>query len=816
MSAISKCLAFLVVLCTISASGFGAEPYKISPDSPAAKRQHPRLFFTESSFSEIADYISSYEPADFETYIQAVDTAFYDDPAGKKHNYLLLDAQNFSFMSYAAASGFFGNFTFKFSAEEYAQKAFEHAAIIAERVAASEKYRETTHCNIFESEGQGGYINIALSIVYDWCYDKLSLPQRRTIADALITLYNRRDKEVNPGKKVKIGKTLLVHCHHAGAGGIVLWGDPLGDSYKAITDEMFEMSLAVWVDRIFAHGDHVMENAGGWSEGASYFFGGTSHVYFMAAALSSALGENMFTRFDWFRDIPRYIYFYLLPGKISDGEKRKIYAQRNDTVALREWDADAVKQVTPVIAAVKKAQPELAGFYRWFIEDSERKPEPAGYYETMPPRLYWLFFKFLWGYSDVKSVTAEQFKLPLSGRFGLGDVILLSDLHSENATKINFYTSQYSLPRHADEDHGAFTIFKYGTLALDGGVAKGKSDLPKSNKTRAAVYHSKVALYNPEESQLYDYSTKVNDDADAPWDAANQTGGANHIGVLRNAHFEPGKFDFVDFDATRAYKGENYVEKMRRVLLYFRDPAAPDYQNNEFVVIFDDIALSDSTIKRRWLLQMPTRPELLDGEWQKKGTAFWLANSGSTVSVTNNLIDAHGRLFVKFLEPQHLQLRLRGGSEGGEHYWFTDAEGNLLAKRGPYTDWGAYWAGSHRLEAEDVTDSSFSKYLTVMQIGDSRTLQKMADISKLSDGVFTGAFINQNRVAMFNTADVPQLSLSYSAKSSKKMLHVIEGLAAGSYRVSLNGKSIREQSIQSMEPLFFESSGGGNFRIEQQ
>jgi len=806
----------IFILAALTSFTVVAQHYSPPPGSPLAQKQHPRLFFTRATFPDLANYINKYEAADFQTYIGETEKAFAENTANKNRNYLLLDAKNLAFLSHARASGMFTNYEFPHTAKEYAQKAFEHVQEIHRRMFIKKGLNETTHCSSFASKSEGGYVNLALAMVYDWCYDFLTLSQKRLIADALIKQFQDRKDEVDPRQKIKLGLTLLVHCHQAGVGGITFWGDPLGAKYEKIAPEMLDMTKAVWIDRVFAMGEKVFEGKGGWSEGANYFSGSSMHVNVMAAALSSAFGENLFVKYHWIEDLPRYVYYYLLPMKIRNGKRNAYYAQRSATVDIRDWNSNgALRQVVPVIANLKNDAPKRAGFYRWFIEDSRFRISPAQFEESMTPRLHWLFFKFLWGYKNVAKITGEQFNLPASERFGLGDVILLSDLYSDNATKINFHTPVFSAPRHSHEDNAAFAIFKYGTLALDAGIPKGNSKLPKSRKTRTAIFHNKLALYPPGGSPLYTYSAKSLDEADAPTDPENQPGGRNHMGKLLALRFEPGVFDFVDYDYTRNYKGENYVKRMRRALIYFRDPNAPNYSNQEYLLVFDDAEVTGAAIKRRWLLHTPQHPKLLDGQWQPRGEGFWTSESGSILEVSNTLLNAHGRLFVKILAPQNYQLRLRGGNVGKKYFWFTDAEGGDLTKRGPFTDLGAFWAGTHRLEIEDETPGASSKYLVAMQIGDANTLKQMVKVSRIDAGDFIGAMLNGNRLGLFNRSENPGNMASYSIVSAKKIQHVITGLQPGKYRVFQDKNLLLSANVAENGVLFFNSKKGGRFNIQR-
>ena len=464
------------------------------PGSPLAKREHPRLYFTRESLGAVRDYIDRYEAANFQHYLGRVDSAFAESPSNKSRNYLLLDANNFAFLSYAVSSGLFSNYQFAYSGKEYAEKAYAHAEEIARRM--EKKFVEQSHAAILNSSSQGGYLNLALGVVYDWCYGYLSLSQKRVIADALIANYRNREKDINPGGKVKLGLTISAKCHDVGVGGLTLWGDDLGSDYEAVVQEMLNGVEWLWLNRVLRMGEQLFEGTAGWSEGANYFGGGAINIIWFTAAMSSALGQNFFAEMNWLRDIPKYLYFYVYPMRI-EGERRGFFEQRNDAVDLREWDSSGtLLRISAITGLIRSEDPASAGFYRWIMEDSEYKFTQQSL-DEYKPRLFWLFYKFLWGFKDVEKRTPEQVGLKTAYRFGLGDVILRSDLTTQNATKINFYTPTYHLARHYHKDNSSFVIFKYGLLALDAGVTKGSGDLPKSERSNTPIYHNLLAMYPP-------------------------------------------------------------------------------------------------------------------------------------------------------------------------------------------------------------------------------------------------------------------------------------------------------------------------------
>jgi hypothetical protein len=163
-------------------------------------------------------------------------------------------------------------------------------------------------------------------------------------------------------------------------------------------------------------------------------------------------------------------------------------------------------------------------------------------------------------------------------------------------------------------------------------------------------------------------------------------------------------------------------------------------------------------------------------------------------------------MFVKFLAPGSYQFRLRGGSDWNSHYWFTDANGKDLTKRGPFSPWGAFWAGTHRLEVE---------YLTILQIGDSNTLSQMAATEKIETGDFMGAFINGNRVVFFNQTVNLSPGLAYHINSDKIVRHIITGLQPGRYAIYLNANQFAKKEVSEDGTLYFEYQGGGKFTIHR-
>lgn len=796
------------------------QTYTPPANSPLANHIHPRIFFTDSTLQAIKNYIDIYEASNFQAYINEVDAAYNDDIPSKVRNWLIMDANNFAFLCLAVHSGYFTNYSFGHTESEYLQKAYDHAIEIDYRARNDVWFREN-HRSFNLNDPMGGNINLALAAIYDWCFDLLSLSQKQFIADALIYLYTNRPPEVNPNKKSRLTNH-LAYNHHGAVGGLAIWGDDniLGSNYAAVAQEMLNMISWNWYDCIYLAGEHLFEGTTGWSEGLNYISGGLGGTYWFSAAFLTATGINPIYEYKWLYDAPLYLFFNIFPMYIA-GNAPDYYYGRNDDINLRSqntWGGTITAyQIISPIVALKQIDPDFAGFYRWLLEDS---PYAVGnVFQNENPRLLWLFYKFIWGIKDVPKKPLSQMNLKKSYRFGLGETIFKSDLTTEDATKITFWTPKYWIFHHAHLDAGSFAIFKYGTLALDAGNNKGGGIPDCRPYAKHPIFHNVMALYGPGDSTTYFYNSGTNEWAAAYNHPDNQPGGANHIGDVISLKFEDDIFDYVDFDYTRSYKGENYVNRIRRKLLYIRDPNAPNYTNKEYVVVFDDVDVTNINIKKRWLLHTAFEPVLIDGSFSQIEPGFWTTTTGSIIEVTNTYGNAHGRMYVKFLAPDNYELRLRGGSDGGTQYWYRDAEGNDLTYgtgNANFDDWSAFWVGSYRLEVEDLTLNNPSQFLTVMQIGDANTLNSMVPVQSIDTGDFLGSLINEDRIVFFNKSTTPKNYIDYLFNSNRHVKHIITGLEQGLYYIRQNGTPIPGYHfVDESGVLYFEQNGGGTFVISR-
>ena len=543
------------------------------------------------------------------------------------------------------------------------------------------------------------------------------------------------------------------------------------------------------------------------------------HQSFQAAGIGPAIGKNMFTEYGVLKGFPLSQFFQIQPSYWNDGNTKGWMKHRYDDVWLAQWAGlSAQASFAPVLANIKRDYPELAGSYRWLLEDSRAGIRGDMIRSKADLRIEWLWYKFLWGFKDVQKKSLDEVPVSPSQRFAMGEVILQSDLKTQQATKIQFYTPRWVTPIHDHIDDGGFEVFKNGLLAINtGGNWKASSPIgilvPKSINPQAPVFHNILALYK--DNLLYEKRRGQNTRADYMGAADNQDGGANEIGSVPSLRFEDKKFDFVDYDYTKSYKGESHVRQINRRMLYIRDPNAPDYSNHEEYLLIMDYVDADADYKRRFLTKTAYMPELEDGSWTKVDPFYHTNSGGSLLKITNDYGSWDARMFMKVVYPQDFNLKVRGGQVGSARRWFVDAEGNSLHKGGQYQEAARAWIGAYRIEIEENANNRTSNFLVAMQIGSSGSLHKMVDTAPVESATHLGALLNGNRLALFAKTNQRSAGVSYNISSAKEVFHIVSGLRRGKYAVKKDGQTIKNAVAVSEDGvLHFKANGGGKFSIE--
>jgi hypothetical protein len=739
--------------------------------SPLARKIHPRLFFIAETLPALRQRLNTIYANELQNFITAMD-GFYNEPIDNiPQNYKFHDARNFAFL-YLIDPTQMPRFRFGHTREAYGRRAID----LALRITLIRGYVDGHDSPALRSFS-GGYINLSLGCVYDWCFPILTLAEKQKIAQGLIDLYANREKDANPNMHVQLSNQLLGHAHHGSVGAITIWGDALGAPYEAKAQEMLNFMKAMYVDRIFDTATHVMENSSGWSEGWNYQFLSFNNAKMFAGAASSALGTNFFKTCSWFSQYPLQFLCNVLPYQI-DGN---YFLSRNDAGQLETARNERyTRSLITICAALAKDDPKMASLAKWLL---------AKYGDNFHdnPRAYSLFYDFIWGCKDVPAQSPQQLNIPLTQKLGLGQIVMRSSW-DDAATRLTFWAQKWWLAPHAHYDQASFTIEKFGPLALDGGVDKGGGfEMGKSKYSRATINHNVIGVRNPIEkgNELLDYQMEVKGDVDVYTDPSYQPGGANQVGEIEAFESIVGQYDYINYNYSRSYRGGRSVNLARRELVYLRAPNANAPNDQEFVVITDRINTLKAEYEKRFMLHTSFQPDLTDGTWTAINEGVAESTNGRTVRVTNQYGNCHGRLFVKALSPGETKLVRVGGTAP---YWFTDADYNDISLRPPFNELTALWGGSSRLEIKPATPRTYDIFLTVLQIGDANTLLRMAGATELDGEKFCGTYIKNAHAILFskneNFLDAAEWTITGNAEVENLLVDLPP---RASYAVARNG-----------------------------
>lgn len=748
--------------------------YTPPPNSPLGRRVHPRLYLTAEDLPRLRQRLQTVHRHSFQTFVQVMDANFNAPLEKKEGGGLFIDIKNYAFL-YLIDPGQLPGFTFGHTREQYGRKA------IALAMLAKASRRGDKHVSSILQSPEGGYHNLALAVAYDWTFPLLTAEEKRSLAEGLIQLYEMRDKDADPGAYQKLSNQVTGYIHHGSAGALALWGDDLGPDYNAKVEEMLQYFNAVFLERTLMTGDKIFQGPG-WSEGASYYLMGLTNISFLAGAASSALGQNLFFTTEFLRSNVLYIFYNILPLKLQG----HYYLSRHDTNSLQK--ADDFGGLAAISAgALAEADPRMAGLAKWLITESgligtgEEGTRRGGFGD---PRFHYLFFRFIWDSESVTPLPPQAINLPLTCKLGLGQVVMKSSFDPEQSTHIIFWAPQYWYAPHAHLDLSSFTIYKYGSLALDSGNGKNYKDMPRGKSFRQPLFHNILGLYHPEEKSdtgfnFMNFGFREDRTADDWRDPSFQPGGNSVVGKIV-ALESSGDFDFIDYDYSPAYTNAKRSKTAfaNRRFVYLRGP-----ENHEFVIVHD---LVQSGLEKRFLLH----------------TAFEPAIAGDEITVTNTYDVAHGKMLVKALLPARKEI-LKIGGPGN---WFVDADWRPLESRGPYLDWGAYWAGSYRFEIR----SAENEFLTVMQLGDARTLHAMAPVENIESATCSGVLVEGRRLVIFNKRPGLQSSATFEVNAAQPLALIVTGVTADTLlKIKKNGVVYLNVKSSAAGVLQFKDNPGG-------
>ncbi|HOX04896.1 MAG TPA: heparinase II/III family protein [Planctomycetota bacterium] len=570
----------------------------------------------------------------------------------------------------------------------------------------------------------------------DWLYDELPEDLRQAqLKKCRAANLGWPDSEVCPTQGMFMNQCGLTGMAEA----IVAWEPGDDEQLKAAHRRFFKVFVPMW---------HVaMGPEGGGLSLPSYHYVHSlqSQIVGGLELWSSFLGEDLYRKYAWMKPFGYQPIFMTLPhmGTAPLGDSRdecgmtsgtpykhgEVFTERYDDPYMR-WFAHCLRGGQPPQRPVFKFTEYGVG-HEFDPRGKALKPPGDG---LAPER----FFEG-WGLAAMRSDWTEDATYAL---FKIGDINT----------------------NHTHCDSGMFYIYRHGDLALDSGCYSCGTNHGRSYST-LAIAHNVVTVYDPADKFV-------------PNDGGQRAVCAEHYGsptdvedylVKRREVYETGdmlayepcqEYVYAAGDVTAAYQcalsggadprqRTRRLETMTRTFLYIR----PDY-----FAVFDRVVALKPELQKKWLLHASNQPKVdgdvvtiernnvistKPGKYQPDSLAMMIKTlkrpppGGRPSDPEYFQYECHGKLFCKTLLPREHRIELVGGP--GKEYWVDGKNYDMVWKVGSSGQIPldgdptlARGVGAWRAEVSPRGNGNNEDlFLHVIQVGDSKTLARMAPVEYL-------------------------------------------------------------------------------------
>jgi len=629
----------------------------------------------------------------------------------------------------------------------------------------------------------------AFSLGYDWCYDVMTEKQRSEITDMISSLA----KTLNSSGKANISTLhnyVLTSIAPVGLASIAIYGDhPEGkDIYNSVVKKYADV-LNIY--------EYLKD--GGWYEGTDYNRLSTWPSIRFFAALATSADINLFETSPFLKN---HLYYL-------------IYTLRPDRTFYRGYDV-----LYPMITDAHRKMLVLLtthcrnGHAQWLYENTFA--DEGLDYPYMHSRN--LLAHLIWYDPDIRPITPSDKDSPLSlSRYfsGLGLVVMRSDW-SDNALWISFQNHDW-LSSHHHADNNAFTILKKGALAIDAG---GLAMMRVGNKHYNA-YHSRTVAHNTllimDSKEQWPGGLNIANDGGqriprlhvfknfsewlSAYDDTNYAGGKKYssINLAGDIHYEnyDKHYTYLSSDATKSYSSHK-INYFVREFVYFQ----PNY-----IVIFDRVSSKNKKFEKSWLLHSIDKPRFFKS---KNKEILMIANGiNSFDNIDMARIDHFdgGRLFCKMLLPEKNSVKIIGGSG---YEFFVDGKNWTSDKEFMAGVEGGAW----RFEVKPAHARKEDLFLNVLYPTDNsiESIPKTETIYS-KDNYMVGTQI-ENYLVLFSKSGKDIERVNYSIEYNGIVRHLVCNLEPNKkFRISANGKFLKEMSSSKEGTLYFATKGQGKQKV---
>ena len=607
---------------------------------------------------------------------------------------------------------------------------------------------------------QYGYTMFTAALVYDWCYDLLTEDDKvQFIAGVENCLC--RGKNAG-GAKMEIGfppsKQGSVSGHHS---EYQLLRDYLAFA-TAIYDENPSwwnyMAAKVCNDYVPVRNHYFQSGIA--HQGTGYATARHICDLYSAWIIKTATGTNPYVGME--NTVRSFIGYEFKPGSIfndgdgtGDSKKTNTFADMAYITAYLYGDEAMLAQATYLKTSA-------------FTSNFQGLSTPV--------------FLALTATADIKPAADRYEGMDLIQYNGspLGQYIIRAAWNDPASAAVFMRIKERSTANHEHLDSGTFEIYYKGMLTSDGGCYNNYSHAHTKYFHKATISHNGLIIYNPSladtEEGWYSggqhrFDGESSDLADWLSDTDKDTGtvtGRQH-GYFGGDVTKP-QYAYIAGDITEAYDSRTASYVGRRMLTVYTGDA--EYPMVFFV--YDDISSVNASYAKRFLLQISSK------------SAPVIDADAKTVVTENE----GGRLVLTCLS-DNVKITGVGGRNSGT-YNATKSQnylinGNQLVPQSETAD-DKHWG---RVEIESTSSGTGASFMNVLYVTDAGNTDMATVKDTASENGLTGGVWGNKIAALFATSRTEaKTSLSCKTTGSASMDYYVSGLAAGKWKVEVNGKTV--------------------------
>lgn len=764
--------------------------------------QHPRLYLTAADIPSIRGNMDKPENAQAK---QAFEALLKKETDGRLSGSLMDDYTNYN----ASTMGIIEAYAFQYvltGDTAYGDKAKEAVLNLLDTATFDPEQQDITR--------QMGHTIFLGAQVYDWCYDRFTPDERETLISRCEQIAMQMEVGYPPDGQGAV-------CGHGGEAQILrdLLGlaiatyDERPDIYNFIGGRFFSEFIEprnYWYASATHHqGDSYGSYRYYWEVLAQ------AMIYRMSGG-DTAGGVKVFD--DTQADVP---YFW-------------IYTRRPDGQMLRTGDCTNESGArgtywTPYVDTMF-----LAGnFYGDSLLKGEYTIEnPSGGFSygitTRSPVVFLLF--------NDPDLAAEKSKesLPLTRYFGSPNGMMVArtgwDVNASDPAQSGDVVAMMKIgerwgANHHHLDAGSFQLYYKGILASESGYYESYGSLHDQNYNKASIAHNVLTIYDPNEKftrftgtdrygNTVSFPNGVNDGGQRrpggePATMEEWSAGAYDTGKVFDYAFGPDveepAYSYIKGDITQAYggSGQGKVSKVTRAMAFL---PLDDADYPAMMVVFDKVASTNVSFKKKWLLHTQQEPEI----------------SGNTAIVKRDTDGYNGKLTVQTLLPEKASVTKIGGA--GKQFWVGDQTDdfanngyNFDLMTDPSPD-SAIEAGWGRIEVSPADENLSDTFLHVLAVSDADNEAQPLDSELICGEALTGVQ-TAGKALLFADTDTPssaknrvQDTASFTLTGGETLDILIMGVKAGQWRVSANGESTLYTATEDGGTLYF-PGGAGDYTL---